>query len=290
MIRQYDPVAMRELNVEVDHGGSVMAVDYSGSGDTIVSCSRNNSIRLWRNFQSGYEDDSVNVIVKYLAEAYIPGMSGKVGDRIDIPVRYKQNFAPPQILSRKFNAVATIGIPNRLLLASDNLALAKSTSRKDTLTVNINNASFQNDTLCLFNAEIIQGDVPSEDIELLKIEVLNDEYLEIETIDGLITIEETCPGAVYRTIKFSGNDGSMSILPNPAGESGTLEFNAIEDGYYKIAINNYQGKELITVHKGMLSRGAKVFQLPTRQLNSGLYILTIMAPSEVFSVRIQILH
>jgi hypothetical protein len=267
-----------------------MAVDYSESGDTLVSCSRNNTIRLWRNFQTGYQDDSVNTLVKYRAEAYIPGMSGRVGDKIDIPLRYKEAGAPPQILSRKFNAVATVGIPNRLLLASETQSLVKSLSRKDTLSIIINNSSFQNDTLCLFNAEIIQGDILSEDIELLDIQVLNDEYLEIETIDGLITIEETCHGVTRRAIKFSDNDGSLTIIPNPVGEQAELEFNAIEDGYYEIAVENYQGKELINVHTGTLSKGQKVFHLPTWQLDSGLYFLIIKAPSEVFSCKIQVLH
>jgi len=82
------------------------------------------------------------------------------------------------------------------------------------------------------------------------------------------------------------NNLNATILPNPLERSSKLELVVDKRDNYSIGVVNPEGKNMETIHTGILSQGIHQFDINAMQWASGVYILNIRNGVEVKSIQL----
>lgn len=77
--------------------------------------------------------------------------------------------------------------------------------------------------------------------------------------------------------------------PNPAQDHTSIEFNATEQGNYKLTVVNIFGQTKLSVFSGYLKAGVHIFELNTSILSSGIYYYILQTPSAVYQEKMQVI-
>lgn len=75
--------------------------------------------------------------------------------------------------------------------------------------------------------------------------------------------------------ELKGNDGSVSIYPNPVQQQSTLEFNLNDDSNINVNVYDIAGHVVATVYQGKLNAGVSKLTLDASALTSGIYFVSI---------------
>lgn len=279
-LKQFDVSSGTEFKqVEIDHGGAVLKSAYSFNSDSIVSCGRDLSIKVWKNFEYSIESLVQDFPVRYEAQIIIPSLQSYIGMEIELPVDYTGPVNIPQISDRKFDANVSIEIPNRLLHVTGPYSYQKSFERKDTIDIELKGISLGQKKLAAMNSLVLLGDRDKEEIRILSFDAVDFPLLSIRKLDGSILISKTCEGDTPRSITFSESGEYLSVMPNPAKNYINIYMNPVEDGHYKLSLYNKSGNEISKILDCNINHGLKFLQHNTKAISSGNYYLILETPS-----------
>lgn len=267
----------------IDHGGSILAANYSPSGDSILTVGRDRSVKLWKNFSFVGFDDTVSVGLKYPFTIYVPDLKQKVGDYFETPVFSRNAEKIPEIHSSAFAATIKIGIPKYLMNPEDKTDLIATPERKDTLEIRIE--SLSNAKLAGFFSTALLGDRFKEDIPIFEITPDQEDLFEIEKKDGSLELTADCYGEKGRTVSISETTLSVAVNPNPASETARITYSLIEDGFHELEIIDYKGK-VITALRTNQSPGIYETEISIENLPSGAYFIKLRSPSKAVSTKL----
>lgn len=74
-------------------------------------------------------------------------------------------------------------------------------------------------------------------------------------------------------LELSGS--SMVVLPNPVTDAATLMFDTDRSDRVKLTMHDVLGRELATLHNGLLPAGEQRIQIPVNGLRSGMYFIRL---------------
>ena len=104
-------------------------------------------------------------------------------------------------------------------------------------------------------------------------------YLEIDTaVTQFFDIEE----ADFNSSQLT------SIYPNPATTRAFLSFSIEAPGYYQIEISNITGTKVKTINLGNIQRGSFSESIDVKDLQSGVYVITLISENYATSKRLVI--
>ncbi len=282
-LRQYFLPTLGEIDVAVSHNGDILSASYSITADSIVTTGRDSSIKLWKNFRMSESFDEVTCKTRYKEYIYIPHLFAYIGEIVEIPLIYSGISENPSLLQYTFNAVAEIEMPNRLLNVINPANYTKSSQRKDTIIIQMNNINFFMDTLGKFLAETLLGDKNTEEIRILNFEIENDSLFVIETDDGSINLFEYCVGNSQRSIQFQSNNKALVIINEIINDYLDLELSLIEDGDYILKLFDMKGILVANENIKNLKAGKYYYSININSLPSGTYQVVLKSPSSFFS-------
>ncbi len=269
----------------MNHGGSILAANYSPTGDSILTVGRDRSVKLWKNFSFVGFDDTVSVGLKYPFTVYIPDLKQIVGDYFETPIFSENADKIPEIHSSAFSATIKVGIPKYLMNPENNADLIETSERKDTLLIRIN--SLANEKLAGFYSTALLGDRFKEDIPIFEIIPDQENLFEIEKKDGSIELITDCYGEKGRNVEISETTLSVAVNPNPASETARISYSLIEDGLHELEIIDEQGK-VITLFRTKLKPGIYEAAISIDNLPNGAYFVKLRSPSEAVSTKLLI--
>ncbi len=243
-LRQYFLPTLAEIDVAVSHNGDILSASYSYTADSIVTTGRDSSIKLWKNFRMIESVSEVNCKARYREYIYIPHLFAYAGENIQIPIIFSGTVENASLLQYSFNATAKIEVPNRLINVIIPNDYKKTSNRKDTILLKMNDIGFRFDTLGKFIGEAIIGDRKIEEIRILSFEIEDDSLFAIETGDGSISILEYCVGNTQRTLKFAKHSFGFTLKSEIIDDRLTLNISTIEDGNYIIELFNISGAKV----------------------------------------------
>ncbi len=133
------------------------------------------------------------------------------------------------------------------------------------------------------------GDRIQTDVELLEFDWLDDAGKSInydtELQSGAFKVLGICPEGGERLYDISGKAQMMMVAPNPANGITEITFETVERGTTRILITDVLGRQQV-LKSGDFTKGAHSFEFDTEGLTSGMYILTMQTPTQIFTQQI----
>lgn len=289
-LRQYDILSGRELDVAVNHQGKVLSANYSVTADSMVSCGRDNSVKLWKNFQADYQFDTVTVLSRMKIAVKIPHLYSYPGRKIFVPVIFENRPSLAIVLNKIMSATVKIEIPNHLLKTIDFNPISISSNRKDTLLIGLDGFKLTSDTIGGFYANVLLGDRNREEIRILDFQITGDSLLSIDKIDGSITILSACEGENPRLLAFSDPGIPLRVMPNVTESEFEVLMNMVEDGKYELFVTDISGNIVSEIFTGICTHGLYSEKFSSYGLSSGAYFIVMLSPSTIYTSRVIIKH
>jgi hypothetical protein len=114
---------------------------------------------------------------------------------------------------------------------------------------------------------------------------------QINTIDGKFTLLGICHEGGARLINSNSHSNIMSVSPNPAESSITLDFSLSESGYTEIGIYNIFGEKVKTLFSENVSDyNNRHLECNIAGLGSGQYMIIFQTPNYQQSTKLIILE
>lgn len=85
-----------------------------------------------------------------------------------------------------------------------------------------------------------------------------------------INISGSNPNSI---IEVNAGDMSMQIWPNPVGDNGTIRFSTNQAQDLSISITDVVGREILTLHNGLVQAGESFYTFNRNSLSSGAYFV-----------------
>ena len=82
---------------------------------------------------------------------------------------------------------------------------------------------------------------------------------------------------------------SAHAYPNPASQSATITYNSIADGNVEVAIFDITGKVVANVFNGTQAKGEHNFVVDLRNLNEGIYVVSIKTGNSVKTLKLSVI-
>ncbi len=283
--RQWNPLTGIERHGALNHGGGIMSVAYSPTGDSLLTAGRDNSFKLWRNYYFVDDSDSLTAEVRYRAEIQIPDIVSKVGNNVGIPIILIYNYDFQSILSDA-EITITVELPNNLLDLKSFGGIINRGRYKDTITLSLPTGLQSPDTLDVLRAIVLYGNIKKDDINILSYEITENainNLLSIETDDGSIEIEYECGNNGRTSLGFSNTSVNINIQPNPAESYIDITLNLIEDGFYQADILSMAGEKVFPIFNENMKHGIRNASLDINFLPSGVYYYRLTSPAKVMT-------
>ncbi len=111
----------------------------------------------------------------------------------------------------------------------------------------------------------------------------NSELVEVEIVDGSITIDGVCVQNIRRIGGFKLTE--MQISPNPANQSINITIESGEVGTFELSIYSTEGIEIENYkwHRTKSSPEANEFNIDLTKISSGIYRIMLRSPMEIIS-------
>ncbi|MES2765210.1 MAG: choice-of-anchor D domain-containing protein [Bacteroidota bacterium] len=133
------------------------------------------------------------------------------------------------------------------------------------------------------------GDRIQTDVELLEFDWLDDAGKSIgydtEVRSGVFKTLGICPEGGDRLYDIGGTAQMMMVAPNPVNGVSEITFETVERGTTRIMITDVLGRQQV-LKSGDFEKGDHSFQFDTENLTSGIYILTMQTPTQIFTQQI----
>ena len=250
----------------INHGGPILDVDYSSTGDTILTTGRDLAIRLWGGVADQHFDDSIRVNIADELIVYIQDEAGLPGDIRDFKVILEQKQKHE---TRPYIASFDIKFPLKLIEPIDENYAAEG----DWGIIRFEDEiEIKTGVIYQFKGKLLQGDIAGDSLYLEDFALVNNTY-DINTDNGYVEIIQTCPGSGERWINVSGPIETFQLKQNPVHEELAFDANFIIDGNYELDLLNSEGNSIKNIFNGESSHGKRSFKIDLSNVEGGMYFL-----------------
>ena len=80
----------------------------------------------------------------------------------------------------------------------------------------------------------------------------------------------------------------FSLIPNPATENTSISFNLLKEANVSLVVYDMLGKEIKSLHNGILQGGLQTFNVSTESLNSGIYLVKLKVDHQELNTKLVI--
>ena len=86
----------------------------------------------------------------------------------------------------------------------------------------------------------------------------------------------------------NNNINAISVYPNPAIETATINFNLIEANQANVSVIDMTGKTVATVFNGNLAAGAHQFEINVANLATGCYFVQVQTTAGSKTIKLAV--
>ncbi|MES2765212.1 MAG: T9SS type A sorting domain-containing protein [Bacteroidota bacterium] len=224
---------------------------------------------------------------------YISDTSVYAGKRANIVVQLNGNSSITIAQQKPTGFKARIAYQNSILTPFKKIPGATVLKGNGVDTLNITgNWNATNTELASIPITATLGDRTETALELLSFNWLNDagEILNYNTElqDGVFTILGICAEGGERLYDINGQAQMMSVAPHPANGVVIINFETIERGETRLMLTDVLGQQTV-LKSGNFEKGNYSFEFDTENLASGIYMLTMQTPTQIFTQQV-IIH
>ncbi|MFC2130604.1 T9SS type A sorting domain-containing protein, partial [Bacteroidota bacterium] len=147
----------------------------------------------------------------------------------------------------------------------------------------VHEAKFRNDGLLLDHKAIATlGRKECTNLIIENFKWINSPALAIRINDS-IYCTETCEAGGIRLLKRKENGAAIqSIAPNPARDQIEISYSILDEKYTKLYIMDIFGREVVTIKEGSLRSGKYTDFVDTKDIPSGVYMVILQNPTDLF--------
>ncbi|NQW30262.1 MAG: choice-of-anchor D domain-containing protein [Ignavibacteria bacterium] len=268
----------------------VVEVDYTVAcaGRTVISdslrafsqtpCPVAATSRFTGTCQQGNSVSTVIVIDK---------VSGKIGDRIQVPVRLTSSVGLNEKNTRKWTAkifynpmvVVGMGTTPDCFVSGQYVPCEIEISGTRTDTVG---------TLFNLDFTIVLGTSEKTNLSIAEFKWIEDSTALVTTTDGEVTITDICGEGGTRLLNPKASGFSIKVYPQPASTELTVEVLGLGQVAGTYSLYNYVGSLITSGPVTPDASGDALEKIPVNGLGSGTYLLTIDARGNVFRMPVLI--
>lgn len=136
------------------------------------------------------------------------------------------------------------------------------------------------DTLLWLDGVAALGNAPSTGLRFIWFRWGRCDLLPVRPVDGEFTLLDLCREGDPRLVDGSGEMMLKQNVPNPVGESATIEYEIVEDGPTTLFVTDVAGRTIHTLHSGYRPRGRYTATLDASALPSGTYYYILETPTQ----------
>jgi WD40 repeat protein len=196
------------------------------------------------------------------------------------------------LLSMASDFKATVRFQGSILAPLDHNQI-KSISNDSTI-IEITGKLGNDDVLAQLYLVVGLGYVPGTSIDILDFKWLDERGQEIdydtETQSGTFTLLGICHEGGTRLLNPNGKVQLMLARPNPAGDEVEIGYELVESGRTQLFIINMNGERVKTLFdKEISSFGVNSEKITTSELSSGSYLVVLQTPTEMKSIKLEVI-
>lgn len=289
-IQQWEPQSGRAIGAPLNHGAQVLSVDYSPTGDTLLSAGRDGSMILWKSGVSEESRDTASYALGRECVLEVPHIAGSVGKGVYIPLLWRNRADIPEFMTAE--GVVSLELPNTLVdvVAGGNTLVHRRGTERDTIEVEVR-PGVPGDTIAVAVARVLLGVPVTQDIRILSVRWLPGVRLVPTTVDGSVTVQDTCGLLTLRAVHFADKRAALTIVPNPvvAQQASAIVNIAVDETPY-LAIYDARGVEVAVVGAIPARAGIHTVTLPIEHLTTGDYFVRLRTADQQYSTKFTIVR
>jgi len=89
-------------------------------------------------------------------------------------------------------------------------------------------------------------------------------------------IAELVPFGISSTPEYTPPASDVTVYPNPATETVTVDFDLKKAGYVHMDLSDLSGKQVTTIYRGSMGEGLNTFSFNAGALSAGVYVVRIL--------------
>jgi hypothetical protein len=275
-------------------GDAIVVLGAHPFNDTLFVATASGKLSYWTFERTPVASESVMVVVRYPFGLRIGSCRGAVGDTVSLPILLDRQYVVPLFEQGQFLARCRIVLPPSAALVGDRAFYADHPRRGmyDTLQVPLQFGG--RDTVGMVLLQLLVSTRAQEEIRLLAPEGItwerSVEAFVLERVEnGEIVVDTLCRTQQQRVPTFTEHVEPF-IAPNPANQTATLVFSAIEAGGYQIELESLARADASVLFRGDLERGVHRIELNLSQYSSGAYRVVIYGPTVTTAVSLLVIR
>ncbi len=283
---QINVATLEERHSALDHESQIRAIDYSPDGDFILTAGRDDGFKLWRNYYTVEEHDTVQTYFRYKAQLQIPDFAAFMNDRVRIPLVFTHNYIGTELADVETPVEVTLAYPKRILnlLKFDGIVI--NDTDYDTLIYSGLSELGREDSLFLSINDALFGVIDIDTFKIVDWELPGYEIIKIEKKDGIIEIIPECGNWEELGILLSNSINQIEVFPNPVNDRTKIMLNLIEDTNYILELIDESGMILETIIEEPRKHGEYIIDFNFSELKSGVYFLNLRNGVKNYSKKI----
>lgn len=288
-IRQWDTDSYEQIGDSLDHGGQVIAVDYSPTGDTIVSAGRDGAIILWKSGLSEVSRDTATYRLGREMVLEVPHLVGTPGGGLYVPLLWRNRKVDSEFLAAE--GMASIELPPILLdvVPGGNVVEHRRGTTRDTVLVPIR-VNIPGDTIAVVPARILLGVPTRQDINIIDVAWQPQSRLVPRIVNGSIAIVDSCFVQPERAVAFSRASGIVSVYPNPASVQVEVTIALATDEQPVLSVYTAQGQEVVRMENIAHRAGEYAVRIPVVHWAVGEYFVRLHTTMRQYSARLTVVR
>jgi WD40 repeat protein len=288
-IRQWDVEHGEQIGDSLNHGGQVICSEYSPTGDTMMSAGRDGAIVLWKSGVLDVSRDTATYKLGHEIVLEIPHLSGPAGAGLYVPLLWRDRPVSPEFLAA--TGTVAIEIPAVLLetVPGGNVLERRRGTLRDTVLLPIR-VNIPGDTIAVIPARILLGVPTRQDIRFLDVAWQPENRLVARTVDGSITVVDSCHLEQVRSVGFSQESGLLSVAPNPASSEVTIGFVLATDEKPELTVYSTQGEKVLTLGDVPSGAGEHAVRCKVGQLSAGEYFIQLRTATRRYTARFTVVR
>lgn len=290
-LRQWDVEYGDQIGDSLNHGGQVIRSAYSPTGDTMMSAGRDGAVVLWKSGVSEVSRDTAFYKLGREVVLEIPHLSGPAETRLYVPLLWRNRSVQEEFMEAQ--GTVTVELPAVLLQTlpgpGGSVLEHRRGMQRDTILLPVR-VQVPGDTIAVIPARILLGVPTRQDIRFLGVAWEPENRLVARTVDGSITVVDSCHTETLRAVGFVQGSGIRSIAPNPASSSVMLTLALAADERPELAVYNTQGERVMSFNNVPATAGEHTLQIDVGRLPVGDYFVQMRTAMRQYTARFTVLR
>ncbi len=285
MLIQWDAITGEILHMPLNHGGEVLTADYSPDGTYFISGGRDNSAKIWRNFEFISDTLDIEPVIKYPAYLKLTNVAGFSGEwrglrlELEIPdsvpesrvagleIEYEVVYPSLMVNIPDIRLSHQIGIPFDTLRGKSDVKKGKNKLFSKTIQLLLSDMSFDSTRFAGYK--------------------LNTDIFAISSVNGLVSVYKECIGDTGRSF-YMGSHAGVMLSPNPAKDLVRLALSMPETGNAVISIHDLSGRVVKSIGVIIDRNLDKELDIDLKELQNGNYYIFIQSNNMILSRQLKI--